>query len=252
MFTKQERKEFIIKLGRRWFFPEFYNKVTWYVITLGAGIILAGTPLKLLVYNWIINSFNLNSGKQLTLSEMGTGAADYWLGFALIILALLHNIFSKWLLHKDSIKSSVEIDDLNTIDRELFLLFIKDFPADSKSVMFLRDVDLGGTYHEDETKEIEVFIQKWDATSYEFHDVELEKIRVELLEKSRKFIWKLANNSYCIGSSPRYRCVPDQYVGDFNYPPEVDLTLRELNLMATELYEIHSKFFRECRKKLKC
>ncbi|MFN7835113.1 MAG: hypothetical protein ACK5NY_04895 [Burkholderiaceae bacterium] len=252
MFTKQEVKEFIIKLGKRWFFPEFYTKVTWYVITLGAGIILTPTPLKLLVCNWLIDSFNLNSGKQLTLSEMGTGAADYWRGFALIVLALLHNIFSKWLLHKDSVKSNIEIDELNKIDKELFLLFTKDFPADSRAVMFLRDVDLGGTYHEYEIKEIEAFIQKWDATNYEFHDAELEKIRVELLEKSRKFILKLANNSYCIGSGPRYRCVPDQYVGDFNYPTEVDLTLRELNAMATELYKLHSKFIRECRKKLKC
>jgi len=119
-------------------------------------------------------------------------------------------------------------------------------------VRFLRDVDLGGGYHGDDTTELELFAHTWNATSFEFHDKEIEDLRVSLFNKSSGFLWKLANNSFDINGSNRYRCVPDPYVGDFNYPPEVDQTLKELNEMATELYQIHSKLVRTARRNLWC
>ena len=97
MFNKQEIKEFLIKYGKKWFFPDFSNKITWFVITLGAGIILTPIPIKIVVYNWLIDTFNLNSSKYLTLSDLGNRNEDYIVGFALIFLALSHNLISKWL-----------------------------------------------------------------------------------------------------------------------------------------------------------
>jgi hypothetical protein len=88
LFTKDERKEFLIKLGKRWIFPDFSNRVTWYAITLGATVILFPTPGKLIFYNWLVDSFNINSGKYFIFADFKTGNADYWLGFSLIIFSL--------------------------------------------------------------------------------------------------------------------------------------------------------------------
>lgn len=252
MFKEEEIKEFLVKYGKRWLFPDFTNKLTWLVAGTGCAILVTPVALEQLVYNWLVKTINLNAGVPITLSELDSGTSDYWFGFGLIFFALAHNIANKYFIYKSNLNDTLVKDRLIEVDRDLFNRFLEVFHPSSRSVLFLRDVDLGGTYHDNETKELEAFSNTWDTTDCEFHDQELEAIRKELLSKARKFLWNLACNSYAIGSSSRYRCVPDAYVGDFNYPPEVDKVLKELNEEATELYKTHSKLIRTARKNLLC
>lgn len=225
--------------------------MTWFVAGTGAAILIAPVALEHLLYNWLVETVNLNSGIPITLAELESGSADYRLGFGLVFLSLAHNIANRYFIYLSDLATNMTRDRLIQVDRELFSKFRNDLSADSRTIHFLRDVDLGGTYHDDDTRELGRFCQTWNATDCEFHDDELESLRKFFLDKSKAFLWKLANNSFDIGES-RYRCIPDQYVGDFNYPPEVDKTLRQLNSMATELYEVHSNFIRVARSKLSC
>lgn len=252
MFTKSEVKGFILKYGKKVLFPDFTNKLTWFVAGLGGTILLTPVAFEQLVYNWLVDTINLNSGVPVTLAELQSSSADHWSGFGLILIALAHNIANKIIVHWSEISRSQKAEKFIEADIKVFERFLNDFPPESRSVRFLRDVDLGGGYHSDETAELELFSQTWSATNFEFHNKDIEELRASLFKKSREFLWKLANNSFDINGSNRYRCVPDQYVNDFNYPPEVDQSLKELNEMATELYEIHSELIRTARRNLGC
>ncbi|MBI6799380.1 hypothetical protein, partial [Pseudomonas syringae] len=86
MFTGKEIKSLALEYGRKWLFPDFTNKLTWFVAGVGGAIIVTPTPLKVIVYNWLIDTFNLNSGKKFSLAELVPEAADYWVGFGLIVV----------------------------------------------------------------------------------------------------------------------------------------------------------------------
>ncbi len=115
MFTKHEIKKFIVKLGNKYIFPDFHNKITLFLISLGAGIILTPTPFKIVFYNWLISSLNINLDVPFSLAEMKSNSADYWVGFGLIFLSLSHNIFSKWLLRQNKFESDRDTDATNLL-----------------------------------------------------------------------------------------------------------------------------------------
>lgn len=250
MFTKEEVKEFVIKYGRKWLFPDFYNKVTWYVVTLGAGIILTPTLFKLVVYNWIIESFNLNSGNTLTLSEMGSSTADYWLGFALIISALLHNVFSKWLLHQNDIQDRVKAEKVSAVDEALFKEFLEIFPSGSRSAYLLESHDFGNTFSLESLKDIDKFVDEWNCPEKNFINPELEAIRKKLWNKCHEFSWLIAKKS-----APTHggfqSVVPDRVRGDWDWPEWVDNDVKSVNEMASEVFSLHQDFIKSMREALK-
>jgi len=251
MFTKAEVKEFLIKYGKRWLFPDFYNKVTWYVVTLGAGIIVTPTPIKLVVYNWMIDSFNLNSGKSLTLSDMGSNHADYWLGFALIISALLHNVFSKWLLHQNDIQVRIKAEKVGEVDRVLFKEFLEIFPSGSPSAYLLETHDFGNSFSLESLKDIDKFVDEWNCPEKSFINSELEKIRKELWNKCHEFSWLIAKKSAPIYGG-RQSVVPGRVKDDWDWPEWVDNDVRGVNKMASEVFSLHQNFIKTMREYLMC
>ncbi|MGI9278336.1 MAG: hypothetical protein ACR2PX_01745 [Endozoicomonas sp.] len=251
MFTKEEVKEFIIKFGKKWLFPDFYNKVTWYVVTLGAGIILTPIPFKLVIYNWIIESINLNSGNIITLSEMGSNTADYWLGYSLITLALLHNVFSKWLLHQNDVQERVSAEKINAVDEALFKEFLEVFPSGSRSAYLLETHDFGNSFNLESLNNIDKFVDEWNCPEKSFIDQDLEAIRKELWAKCYKFSWLVAEKS-----SPTHgglqSVVPDRVRGDWDWPKWVDDDVKAVNKMASEVFVLHQSFIKFMRETLKC
>jgi len=99
VFTKREAKEFILKYGKKVLFPDFTNKLTWFVAGVGGTILLTPVAFSQLVYNWLVATVNLNSGVPVTLAELESSSADHWLGFGLILLALVHNIANKLIIN---------------------------------------------------------------------------------------------------------------------------------------------------------
>jgi hypothetical protein len=251
MFTKEEVKEFVIKYGKKWLFPDFYNKVTWYVVTLGAGIILTPTPFKLVVYNWIIESFNLNLGNALTLSEMGYSTADYWLGFAIIISALLHNVFSKWLLYQNDIKDMVKAEKVSAVDKALFKEFLEIFASSSRSAHLLETHGFENSFSLESLKNIDKFVDEWNFPEKSFINPELEAIRKVLWNKCHEFRLLIATKSSPIHGGSQ-SVVPDRVRGDLYYPEWVDNDVKAVNEMASEVFSLHQGFIKSMREDLKC
>lgn len=251
MFSKEEFKKFTIKLGNKWFFPNFYNKVTWYVVTLGGGIIIIPKPFKLLVYNWIIESFNLNAGNTLTLAEMGDSTEDYWLGFFLIIAALLHNIFSKWLLHEADIQDRVKADKVRAVDEALFIEFLEIFSSSSRSAYLLTSHDFGNSFRLEYLMDINKFIDEWNCPEKSFMNPELESMRKELWNKCCEFSFLLAEKSEPTPGDFQ-SVVPEQSRGNLSWPEWVDKDVKAINKMAKEVSLLHQCFIKSIRETLKC
>lgn len=251
MFSTEEIKTFVVKLGRKWFFPDFSNKVTWYVVTLGASVILAPTALKLVVSNFIIDSFNLNSGELLTLAEMGNTSADYWLGFSLVSIALAHNVFSKWLILQEGVLTKVDADREKEVDRNLFNNFIELLPSSSGAAQFLELHDFGGTFDLDRFSPIDSFIYDWNCPEKSFLDKSLESIKTEFWAKSRELSILIGRKTGPTRNG-RQSVLTDEYIGAYNIPEEYEEDIRLLNQKATELFQIHQNLVKQCRQKLTC
>jgi hypothetical protein len=252
MFNKIEVKEFLIKVGKRWLFPDLSNKITWFVVSIGGTILLTPVLLKQLIYNWLVNTINLNAGQYFTLVELQSDSPDYTIGTTLIVLGLLHNIANRYLLYKTAVTKLIELEALNEVDRLLFKEFLEDFQSDSLSIELLRDHDFGNSYHKNGTTQLDLFVDTWNTAEKEFLDVTLETHKKVLWSKCREFVCELACGSHFIGSGPILTCIPDAYRGTDNWPQHVDDRLEMLNNLATECYELHRGFILLSRRKLKC
>lgn len=252
MFSRQEAKELIIKASNCWLFPDFTNKLTWYIAILGGTILATPTAFKEIFCNFLVDTFNLNSGNHFTLAELQASTVEPLTGLGLIALALIHNLANKFLTQKASEFALEDSKKRQRVDTHLFQKFLDDFPSNGYTIPFLRDHDLGGTYHDRSLTDINKFVDSWDNVEYHFLDKELEERRADLWQKCRAFTCLLAMHSYDIHGGPMFSCIPDAYKGAWNYPEHVEQKLRELNEKATECYELHQAFIMFARQKLKC
>lgn len=252
MFNKSEIREFIVKLGKRWLFPDFSNKITWAAISLGVGVILTPTPLKLILYNWLVDAFNINSGNNFSLAELSSGAADYWVGFSLIASAFIHNLLGKWLqLSQEKFIYQDKVAILEA-DKVLYEKFIKIIPSESRSIYFLQSHDFGNSFSLESLKEIDEFISKWNCAEAKFLNEELEQLREALWKKSNDFSWLLAKKSAPTGNGRLQSVVPDQHRDDWSWPKWVDHDVRAVNTTASEVFELHQKFITTAKRILRC
>ncbi|KAF7777288.1 hypothetical protein PMAN_a2540 [Pseudoalteromonas marina] len=249
VYNKKEVKEIIWK---KWLFPDFSNKLTWFIGGTGAAIILTPTPFKHLFYNWLVDTFNLNSGIPYTLSDLQNSTADYSLGFGLIFLALLHNIGYRVLIYKTEQLSQNKKQAQIDVDEKLFIEFAALLPADGLDVCTLKDHDFGNAYHRGSFDALEKFVNTWDHAQKSFLDKELESKRNNFLGKAKHFIHTLAVRSYPIGNGDVFSCIPDRYRGSYDWPDNVSEQISELNDLATELFELHREFILSTRLRLVC
>ncbi len=252
VITRDEFKKLVIALGKKWLFPDFTNKLTWFVVSVGCTILLAPTPLKLLLYNWLVDTINMNSGVKFTLAEINTNSIDYIWGFSLVVLALVHNIASRYFQYISTSITYKEKEKSEIADKDLFNKFLETLPSNSPSIYLLRDQDFGSFYNNDDIDQINDFIDKWDNTEHQFLDTELEVKRKELLRGCNLFISNLVTSSGPINIGSFYSVIPDGHRGDWEQPDYVNEKIKDLNQKATNCYSQHQEFITLCKNKLKC
>ncbi|PBP65566.1 hypothetical protein CCL19_15360 [Pseudomonas syringae] len=245
MFTGKEIKSFVVECGRKYLFPDFTNKLTWFVAGLGGAIILTPTPLKLIIYNWLIDSFNLNSGKRFTLAELMPDAADYWVGLTLILCALLHNVLYRYFVYKEKqLSFSAERERGNGHDKKLFDEFLREFPSGSDSVIMLRKHDFANSFNIDMLGHLDRFVENWDKVEREFINPDLEGKRKELWANCMEFNHKLSLGAWDLNGGPVFTCIPDAYRGSDDWPKHVDDKIADLNARSNKCYELYADFVR--------
>lgn len=242
MFSNEEIKMFIVRLVEKWFFPDFTNKLSWYVVTLGAGFILVPQPVKLFIINWLVKVFNVSSGLMLTLPEM-EASTDYSIGVALVFMALAHNIGYKYfglrkLIFEHKVRQEQRIGDYNLLEK-----FLIDFPSNCESAILLKEHDFGNSFDRDKLKQLDEFYYRWNGAEYHFIDPEIDTKRKALYEGCKQFLLKVAEYSGPVGRSNFSSVIPDHLrADDWNLPDWVTKRIKELNDITTNLFVQHQEF----------
>jgi hypothetical protein len=242
VFSKDEIKTFIVRLGEKWVFPDFTNKLTWYVVTLGAGFILVPQPVKLFIINWLIKTINVNSGFTVTLPDM-EASNDYTIGAILVFMALAHNIGYKYLglrifIFEHKFRQEQRIGDYKLLEK-----FLIDFPSNCASAMLLMENDFGNPFNREKLKQLDDFYYRWNGAEYHFIDPEIDTKRKALYEGCKEFLLKVAEYTGPVGASNFSSVIPDHLrADDWNLPDWVRKHIKELNDIASNLFEQHQGF----------
>jgi hypothetical protein len=251
VFKKQEIKDLVKEYGTKYLFPDFTNKVTWLVVGAGATILLTPTPLKVIFYNWIIDTANLNSAGKFTLADLKPDSADYMIGAWIVVAGLAHNIAYRFLLFKEKTIQEPALENINPIDKALFEKFLAEFPSSSSSIHMLKTHDWGSAFNMKNLKELEEFVADWNTLEREFLNEELEDKRKKLWQACAQFDYKLSLGAYNLHSEI-YSCIPDQYRGTDDWPEHVDDKLKELNDLADQCWDHYRAFVQFGRRQLNC
>jgi len=139
---------------------------------------------------------------------------------------------------------------ISNSDRILFQNFLADFPSNSNSISLLKSHNFGASYHQDDTDEIDIFLENWNSAEKKFRDVELESKRKDLWGKCNQFINELYGTSYSLNGGPRYSCIPDAYRGKGFLPEDIENHIKHLNEISTECYQIHQELISLGKEKL--
>ena len=250
MFNKKELKDILLK---KIIFPDFSNKITRLVIGVGITIILAPIPLKVVFYNWLINTFNLNSGELLKLSDFQSGSTDYIWGFSLIALALIHNIAYKIYCYQvDKPKREMQEREID-VDRKLFSKFIAMLPANSSAIDLLQNHDFGNTFYGKKLDKFNDVILLFKNVEHKFLDKDLETAKINFLQELNNFDYKIGMYTCPSKSSAEYfSCIPDNFKGGYDIPEWVARYIEELNTSSSLCYKLYETFVNQARNKLKC
>ncbi|CAD6878351.1 hypothetical protein [Methylomonas albis] len=252
MVSQKEFKELAIGLGRKWLFPDFTNKLTWLVVTVGCGILLTSTPLKLIFYNWLVDTINLNSGTDFTIAELTNDSADYIWGVVLVALALIHNIAYRYVNFLASCEGKDNLEKRIKADTALFENFKIEFPSNCASARLLKEHDFSNLYDGEATSNLEKFVHRWNDAEHVFLDPVIESKRIELWESCHSFLYKLAVATGPVGKGFSFSAIPDMYLGERDMPDFVTQRVNELNKKATECYCQHQEFVAVCKERLRC
>ena len=236
---------------RRFLFPDFSNKLTWYVVVLGAGPILTPASMQFLVFDWLVDTFSLSLGKELTLADFATSNADYWLGFGLIALALIHNIGNKWLTLKQVDGAALNAGLERAGDLELYKQLLALLPSTGAAIQTLKEHDFGNSFHTSNLDALDQFVNTWNCPERMFHIEDLEDERKLLWASAKKFVSLLASKSSPI-SPGLQSVVPIQHKSDWDLPDWVDAEVKAVNESATQVFDVHQKFVALGRTLLKC
>lgn len=243
-------KEVLKEVIRRLFLPDIVSKLTFVIVGMGASILLFPTPLKVLFYNVVISTFNINAGSPITIAEMSNGIADYWMGLALVVLGVIYNVASRILQFYADHFNRLGKNTIAEVDRQLFDAFLSDLPSDSEALELARSQDFGHTFAASKTYQLDTFLNKWRHPEFVFLDPELESRKVTLYKKAREFNSYLAYHSAPIGIN-RQGIVPPG-TNDFNWPKHVDEEVAEANRLGTEFSELHCDFILTAKRQLIC
>lgn len=196
----------LIKLFR----PEFYNKVTWAIVT--AGILLLGSSLiEKIISAFLEKEFEINI----------TDGNDSLLGILLIMVALIYHYSSRRLeLNK---QLEVDKDNKNNVmvhDKELFNK-LNDFLKESDFRYIMDWVNREHAYGEQQSKPIDDFLHYSVLSDFEFLTPQIERAKKDFSSVLNKYRYFTSINFFVpkgATSTDRYCLYPDMNIDRGGYP----------------------------------
>jgi len=124
-------------------------------------------------------------------------------------------------------------------DKALFEQFKSTFPSNGRSAKFLRDHDIGGSFHPEVLNELDAFLFGWDNSEHEFIDSDLEAARKVLHINGRDFRGELS-----IEVSMSHAGMLTMGMHDFELRKEMLDKRDELNRLASRVYKAHQNLMK--------
>lgn len=131
-------------------------------------------------------------------------------------------------------------------DSILFTLLLKELPTESNTMQLLAYHDFGGSFPFESINPLGIFIERWQDAEHEFVDKQLDNLRKQLIESIQYFLEKLNLNVHPNKSGERLSIG----MRDFEDRPEIFTIAKELNELATSVFQVHQELVRRARQKL--
>jgi len=247
-------------------FPEFSNKVTWTLISLGIAILAIPAPTYLMFINLFIDFYNNTVNGHVRLIDISMVTPSTGTAITLILSGLIYHIVIKGIQlygeiqtekrksHQAELIVSIEKEKnekLTYADRKLFEEFTSLLPTNSLSIELLKDQDFGASYHKKSLDDIDSFTYKWGKADQHFHDAELEIKSVNFFKESKEFLNFLALSSGFIGAGPLLSIPLDnERANDWEWSENTNENIRKANKWSHELHEKYCEFIVLGKKKL--
>lgn len=236
-------------------FPEFSNKVTWTLITVGVGILALPAPTYILFINLIIDFYNKQTNSDITLIDINSITPSNSLGLTLIIIGLAYHLVIKGMQIFHEIKKENDLNLKSDIRRKadikLYERFIAILPPTSLSISLFKDHDFGHSYHENSIKDMDKLSYNWGHADQHFHDPEIESKAKELSSDIENFNNSLALRSGYIHTGPMLSILTDRdRANDFEWLPQTEKNVKEANEFSASIYKKYCDFILTCKKNL--
>lgn len=247
-------KEIFIKKLIGKIFPEFSNKVTWTLITIGIAILAIPAPTYLLPVNFIIDVYNKKTDSDINLITIDSISPSNGVALTLIILGLVYHLAIKALQLYPEISNEKNKKDMRerkrAADIQLYEQFIEILPPTSLLIEFLKNHDFGISFHNNNIKNIDVFKYGWNHPDQHFHDEEIEKKSIFLYDEIMKFDNFLAFKSRYINDSIlSILTARDQYM-EMDWLPQTEENVNKANKWSLEIYHHYCDFISTCKNNL--
>lgn len=163
--------------------PKFYNRITWAVVTVGLSFI--GTSLiERVVIALLDVKFDITLPNDL----------NNWIGFSLVLIGLIYNIFMKLIDNKFELGLALKPDpsfksDINVYNRIIDLLPFS-------SVEQLGTFDFGGSFQWSRFQHTDSYMENMNSPEFVFFNSELESLRHTLNNNLGAFNHAVSKNAF--------------------------------------------------------
>ncbi|MBN7123534.1 hypothetical protein BSU01_17765 [Erwinia billingiae] len=247
-------------------FPEFSNKVTWTLITVGIAILIFPVPTYVMFINLIIDLYNNTAHTHVGRLDIGSFTPNTGAAITLILSGLIYHLAVKGIqiygqIYELKTKENNKITEaniekeknekLNDADIKLFSVFTSLLPANSTSIELLKDHHFGNSYHDNHLKDIEGFTYRWGKADQHFHDSELEIMSQEFFEEAKRFLNFLALSSGYIQASSLLSIPTDtERANDWDLSENTAKNIKKANEWSLKLHELYCNFVTKSKKNL--
>jgi hypothetical protein len=158
-------------------------------------------------------------------------------------MALAHNIGYKdfglrKLIFEHKVRQEQRIGDYKLLEK-----FLIEFPSNCASAILLKEHNFGNSFDREKLKQLNDFYYQWNGAEYHFIDPEIDSKRKALYEGFKQFLIKVDEYTGPVGASNFSSVIPDHLrADDWNLPDQVRKHIKELNDIATNLFEQHQGF----------
>ncbi|MBT1727462.1 hypothetical protein [Enterobacter quasimori] len=231
-------------------FPEFSNKVTWSLITVGLGILALPAPTYILFLNLIIDFFNKTTDSTVNLVDIENITPSNTIALTLIISGLLYHVVIKALqLYPEVIieNNKKEVQERKRIaDIELYKSFMSLLPPTSLTIELLKNHDFGATFHENSIKDFDKLRYCWGNADQHFHNQEIETKAANLRNQMLAFDEFLACNSNYISNTP-YLTMLRHGDSDMQWADETEAKVQKANQESETVFRNYNDFVITCK-----